>query len=131
MMMTTFLEQLTSPTRAVVQKLLKKKFRNPGRLHSEVDRHVDALRRAALRGRVNSEKAVLVGRACHQLMESVSYRSGESIAIAQVALAYFIDPNDAIPDFDRPDGLDDDLEVLRAAVRVLGIDQSNEMGLDA
>jgi len=65
---------------------------------------------------------------CEALLDLLNNGTSEQThRLVQMAVSYFIDPNDAEDDTDSPIGFDDDAEVIRAVARELGVNAGEDV----
>lgn len=112
------------PTRPVIAELLRQPVVTTAGLRKQVCAHaLDYVSTAALKRDLDPELARNIEALCLMLLDMVEQGvSEDERAIVQAACEYFVFDDDADGDFDSLTGLDDDAEVVNAALAVFGRD---------
>lgn len=111
---------ITELARPVFQRLLEEAPIPPQQLGAQLRAHTEALQ--ARGGEVDGALAGRLQVACEALLASLTEFSGDTTRqLVQAACRYYVLEDDAQPD-SAPGGLQDDLEVVAAVARHLGLD---------
>ena len=121
-----FLRMVPAPARTTVLEMLGQPIVTLEGLRSQVKAHtLDYIAEAALRRDLDPELARSIEHACLQLLDlAAPGLPDDERAIVQAACEYYVFDADADGDFDGLTGLDDDAEVVNAALCVFGLDSA-------
>lgn len=111
-------------TRETIAELLKQPEVSLDGLRRQIEDHtIEYMAEAALRRDLDPELARAIDRCCAQLLALVEPGLDPADrAIVQAACEYYVFDDDADGDFDGLTGLDDDAEVVNAALSVFGLE---------
>lgn len=121
-----FLRMVPAGTRSVIRELLgQPKVSLEGLRRQCRDHTVDYVSEAALRRDLDPELARSIEAGCERLLALVEEGlPDDERAVVQAACEYYVFDDDADGDFDGLTGLDDDAEVVNAALSVFGLDDA-------
>jgi len=119
-----FLRMVPVGTRPVIQELLRQPVISLEGLRQQCKDHtLEYVSEAALRRDLDPELARAIDAGCDRLLALVVQGiPDDERAIVQAACEYYVYDDDADGDFDGLTGLDDDAEVVNAALSVFGLD---------
>lgn len=106
-----------------VRRLFEQSLQPIETLLKELDAHLEGIRVSARHIEfIDVESAARVARFCARLLEEVARApSRERHRLAQVAIRYFAERDDVERDLESPIGFDDDLRIVQAIARELGM----------
>lgn len=119
--MESWMDELLSDSRAVVEQLLHEPLLSVDDLLAEVEAARESIAQASPVADKELGRSLADGASA--LLEAVRTDTAERKHLAQVAVRYFVLDDDGDEDLASAFGLDDDVEVFNAVVRALGHDQ--------
>jgi uncharacterized membrane protein YkvA (DUF1232 family) len=119
-----FLRAVPAEARDTVNELLRQPRLGIDALRRQVREHTADYLEAARERDLDTRLAQQIERRCIALLESIRSKGVPAWQrrIVQAAVEYYVFPEDGDGDFDSVSGLDDDAEVINAALFVLGQD---------
>ena len=121
-----FLRMVPAGTRSVIREMLRQPVVSLDGLRRQCKEHtLDYVSESALRRDLDPELARSIEGGCERLLALVEDGlPDDERAIVQAACEYYVFDDDADGDFDGLTGLDDDAEVVNAALSVFGLDEA-------
>ncbi|MEM6997035.1 MAG: hypothetical protein AAF721_41410 [Myxococcota bacterium] len=119
-----FLRMVPASTRDTIVEMLRQPEISVEGLRTQVADHtLEYIAECALRRDLDPELARAVEAACNRLLDLTHAEMPEpERAVVQAACEYYVFDDDADGDFDGLTGLDDDAEVVNAALSVFGLE---------
>ncbi len=120
-----FLDAVPESTRSVIETLLRESDVAVDVLRRQVREHTTRFAVAAARDpALDPGLAQRIEDRCLQLLDRAERDDSDALRrIVQATCEYYVYEDDADGDFDSVEGLDDDIEVVNAALFVLGLDE--------
>jgi uncharacterized membrane protein YkvA (DUF1232 family) len=115
-----FMSEIEPDAGVVIETYIEEPRTDRAELSFAVEEYVEHIRGSAARETVNVERAEEVAEGCRALLAGPWDDDSGEWRVAQAAVRYFLEEEDADYDMESLTGFDDDAAVVAAAVRVLG-----------